>query len=801
MKISRRWLRRISGVADMPPASELAAILTGRGLEVESADKFADAEGIVIGKVLTAAAHPDADKLKLCTVNTGGEAQSIVCGAPNVAAGMTVAVAAPGARIGKTRITARSIRGVESAGMICSALELGIGEDAAGILQLEDELVAGADAAETLALDDDILDVAITPNRGDCLSHLGIAREVCAHLNIPLPSPPPPQHKADIDEVFPVRIDAAEACPFYGCVIIRDVNCALPSPVWLRTLLERCGMRAINAVVDITNYLAIVWGQPAHAFDLDKLNGGIVVRYAAAGENITLLDGTKKQLAADDLLIADHHQPAALGGVMGGLTSAVGADTKNILIEAASFAPEAVRGKTRRHQLTSEAAFRFERGVDSSLPPNALAIAARLIKTLCGGKAGNIHSAGSQSQSRAPICADGNGMRGLLGMPDITNAAAAKMLRASGIETETREDGMLVAVPPLWRFDLHIAADIAEEVARAWGYHRIKATVPKANAPLMPPADFAESRLRRFFAARGFFEIVSYAFVPREWERRFGDKKAVALQNPISEEMAVMRTQLFAGLMAAARFNAGHRQERGALFEIGKCFYHNDESESDNLPQQPQQLGALVWGAAKPLQWHGNRAADLYDLKGVVEDMLPDVIADSLAEDKTPPVFHPRRAAALVVGGEMVGMIGECHPRLADDWGFRSPPLMFELSLDKLRRSPPAKVREVSRFPLVWRDVAMLAPSDGAVGGLLAKARAAAKAPVIGVELFDCYAGDNLPSGKKSFALRITMQGKEKNLTDKDINKAEAQVCAVLAAFGAQVREQAGEAKDRGEEQ
>lgn len=787
----------------MPPVAEVAAILTGRGLEVESVAGFADAAGIVVGKVLSAAAHPNADKLKLCQVDTGGgESQSIVCGAPNVAAGMTVAVAAPGARIGKMTITARSIRGVESAGMICSAKELGIGEDGGGILPLEDNHKAGADVGGILALDDAILDVSVTPNRGDCLSHLGIAREVCAHLNKPLPVCPAAQHEADIDEVFPVRIDAAEACPFYGCVILRDVDSTRLSPLWLRSLLERCGMRPINAVVDITNYLALAWGQPAHAFDLDKLDGGIIVRRAIGGESITLLDGIGRQLAADDLLIADNHKPLALGGVMGGLESGVNAATKNILIEAASFAPESVRGKTRRYQLTSEAAFRFERGVDPALPHRALAIAARMIKELCGGKAGRIHSAGESAKPRAPIVVNGDKMRGLLGIPAITDAAAIKMLGAMGIETTINNDGMLAAAPPSWRYDLHIAADIAEEAARAWGYERIAATMPKAAVPLLPPPVNADSHLRRFFAARGFCEVISYAFVPREWERLFGNGGAVALQNPISEEMAVMRTQLFAGLMAAARFNAGHRQERGALFEIGRCFSRNDDNDGgdgkgddkdkggiDKLPKQPQRIGAIIWGDTAPPQWHGSRRADIYDLKGIVEDLLPDVITDPLAESKTPPCFHPRRAASMVLDGEVIGIIGECHPRLADDWGFRAAPLMFELAADKLRQKPMTKVGAVSRFPLVWRDVAMLAPLDTAVGMLLTKARAMAKPPITGIALFDCYTGDNIPAGRKSFAMRITMQGRDKNLTDKDIQKGVAQVCAVLAKFGATVRE------------
>ena len=799
MKISRRFLARVVG-SETPAAQSLADILTGRGLEVESCERVANAEGIVVGKVLQAGAHPNADKLKLCAVDIGGgEAKSIVCGAPNVEGGMTVAVAPPGARVGGVKLSARKIRGVESNGMICSARELGVGEDEAGILPLEDEHKAGADAGDILFLNDDVLDVGITPNRGDCLSHLGIAREVCASENLPLPQPQV-KHAPDIKETFPVTIDAPQACPFYGCVVLRGADCSRPSPVWMQTLLERCGMRAINAVVDVTNYIALLWGQPLHAFDLDKLSGGIRVRFAEEGERILLLDGVERKLAADDLVIADHKVAAAMGGVMGGLQSGVGEGTKNILLEAASFAPEVVRGRTRRHQITSEAAFRFERGVDPALPPLALAEAARLIKMFCGGEAGAVHSSGEGMKARDEIVVESDAMRGLLGMPEIADEDAAKMLRAMGIDAQIKNKS-LHARPPSWRFDLHLPADIGEEVARAWGYGRVAETAPLARwrAPSLPSRRFSSSRARGFFAARGFCEVVSYAFVPREWEAQFGgEHKPVELQNPISEEMAVMRTQLFAGLMSAARFNAHHRQERAALFEIGRCFYPpppgaKGENGDAPLPLQPQCLGGLIWGAAAPLQWHGNRAGDFYDLKGALEDFLRDTGAlfEPLEDEaKTPRVYHPRRAVAIVLHGEHIGTAGECHPRLADAWDFRAPPVLFELDFDSLRRvAAPLRVREVARLPLVWRDVAMLAPAQAAVGGLLEAARAAARAPVTGVDLFDCYAGDNIPAGKKSFAVRITLQGSKSNLTDKDINKAVERVCAALEGAGARRRE------------
>ncbi len=839
MKISRRRLARFILQTQTPSAAELAEILTGRGLEVESCAPVATASGIVFAKVRTVAPHPNADKLHLCEVDVGdGTARKIVCGADNVRAGMTVALAPPGARLGKTKISKRAIRGEESEGMICSEKELGVGEDAAGILSLDDcdgagAVTVGESAEESLALNDDILDIAVTPNRGDCLSHLGIAREVCAHFGSP-PQPPAVEHRADIDETFPVEIEAPAACPYYGCVVLRGVaDAAQQSPLWLRSLLERCGMRPVGAVVDVTNYLALAWGQPLHAFDLDKLHSGIRVRFAKDGEKLPLLDGANPALSPDVLLIADGKGGVAIGGVMGGAASAVGARTQNILLEAASFAPETVRGKTRRFQLSSEAAFRFERGVDAALPPRALAEAARLIKEICGGKAGPVHSAGTPPPARGTIAVGGDAMRGVLGMPEISDAAAAKMLNAMGIQSE-HSGGELRARPPSWRFDLELPEDIMEEVVRAHGYGKMRESAPLARAVFAPPPPrFCAAAARRFFAARGFCEIVSYAFVPREWERQFGAGDAVALQNPISEDMAVMRTQLFAGLMAAARFNARRRQERAALFELGRCFRAedgdypaeagdgngndngnddhrvnspgNDGHRNDNLsdgakvrhlkklPAQSLRLGGLLWGDSAPTQWQGNRPGDFFDLRGLLEDFLRGAEAEfaPLPEgEESPKFFHPRRVARILLNGKEAGALGECHPRVAGKWDFRTPPLFFELDFDLLQKTAGMKtVAPVSRFPLVWRDLALFAPADFAAGELLARARAAAKAPAAAVDLFDSYAGGNIPQGQKSVALRVMLQGAESNLTEKDINSAVEKICAALRQCGAKLRE------------
>lgn len=799
MKFSRRWLSDfLSPAGQLPDDDALAALLTARGIEIESHTATAAAAGLLVGEVLTVSPHPNAQKLSLCEVAVGkNEKATIVCGAPNVRPGQRVAVAPPGARVAQMLMQKRDIRGVTSAGMLCSAHELGIGDDAGGIMTLAaDELASGAPLDDYLQFSDAVFDAKITPNRGDCLSHLGLAREIAAALNCQL-QPPTPALQQQTDEIFPIEI-ATAACPYYGCVVIRNADAARPSPWWLRTRLQRCGLRPVGAAVDITNYVMLATGQPLHAFDLNTLSGGICVRMAATNEPLTLLDGTTVNCDADTLLIADQKQALALGGVMGGMASAVTAGTKNILLEGAFFTPTAVRGKTARYGLTSEAAYRFERGVDPTMAAPALALAADLFRQICGGQAGPLHAAGQPPPPAAPISITGESLRGIIGVNDIGTAEAAGMLTAMGIDSTANRD-VIHATPPPWRFDLEKPADLVEEVVRAWGYDKLPETTPPGGCNILPlpPLPFSAAAVRRRFAALGFSEIVTYAFVSPLWEERLqaGRGTPLAIKNPINQDLSVMRTTLLGGLLDRALFNLNHRQESLRLFELGRCFIGGDI----NAPWQQTQplfVAGLALGKTAPAQWGASeRDSDFFDLKGWLETFLQHAEQVRFAEHPLPAFLHPHQSSGIyaAINGrqEHLGVLGVLHPALATTFGFRRPPLVFELNMELLggvRVLPQAA--EVSRFPAVRRDLSVVADAATPAQTVLACAHNAATAtPVTGVTLFDRHESDNIGDGKKCYGLRLTMQGTTANLTDDDINRVLSAVTEALGAAGMALRQ------------
>ena len=579
-----------------------------------------------------------------------------------------------------------------------------------------------------------------------------------------------------------VSIDAPDACPLYGCVIVRDVDNSVATPARLLSRITQCGGRGVNAAVDITNYVLLETGQPLHAFDLDKLHGALCVRYAQDGEKITLLDGKTMCCDSDTLMIADEKRAVAMAGVMGGSDTGVDENTRNILLEGAFFTPQVVRGKTGRHNLNSEAAFHFERGVDYRLAPAALRRAAGLLTKTCGGRKGPVSRTGVEPTAKE-IKVQGDFIRETLGMPEIKNTDAVRLLADMAVPGVCQGDEITVS-PPSWRFDLQLSVDIVEEVVRTWGYEHIVETAPAGgrNLPSMPSQPFSSEATRRFFAARGFYEIISYSFVPPAWEKDFGAGAAIRLKNPISEDMSVMRTSLLGGLMNCARFNVSHKQGRIRLFEIGRCFFPDD---ADDLPKQPQRLAGLVYGPEKPAQWGENtRASDFYDLKGVLEFFLGALRTTVEVLRQPPPYLHPAKAGSILWEGESLGIFGEAHPRVALDWDFRRPPLIFELDFERLysrKESPVAAA--VSRFPVVSRDLAILAPEGTVAADLLAATRLI-QAPVSAVDLFDFYVGGNIPPGKKSFGLRVTMQGDKQNLKDEDINAALDKITSALADVG-----------------
>ena len=810
MKISRRWLRHfIHSSAQLPTDDTLAARLTNRGFEIETVTPAGDAAGIVLGKILSVSAHPQASRLNLCGVDIGGATLDIVCGAPNVAVGALVAVAPPGARVGGAVMQKRDIRGVESAGMICSAKELGAGGDGDGIMIFDRAeggavvdgggesapLAVGDGLDDYLFLSDVIFAAGLTPNRGDCFCHLGMAREVAAiaggNLAALYAGAPSFAETPQLADVFPVRIDdkAKDACPYYGCVVIRGVDCSRPTPWWMRTLLERCGARSINAAVDVTNYVMLALGQPLHAFDLDKLSKGICVRFAAAGEKVALLDGSEAVGRADTLLIADAQGGVALGGVMGGLDSMVCEDTKNILLEGAFFSPAAVRGRTQQFNLTSEAAFRFERGVDSRLPPRALALGARLIAGIGGGQFGPLQTAGTPPPSIAPIHVGGKNIRALIGAK-IATATAKKYLSDLQIPTVVAGDELTVS-PPSWRFDLEQPADVAEEVVRSWGYDKLPEIMPHGQQlpPILPPQPFAPSRVRRRFAELGFLEAITYAFVPPKWEQMLStdEAKLTRITNPISEDMSVMRTTLLGGLLDRALFNLHHRQENIKLFELGRCFGGEGEDWRD---EQPLLLAGVAIGATQAAHWARQvRQNDFFDVKGWLESFLG---ADALfMVDEVPPFLHPGQSVRIVAAkdGAVLGAAGVLHPQTAAAWGFRRIPLVFELKLQSLMelcRLPQAAVP--SHFPLVERDLSVMAKGQTAEAVLSCARNAAQNHPFVGVFLFDRYEGDSIMGKEVCYGVRLQMQGTTENLTEDDINCATSRVLSALHAAGFSLR-------------
>ena len=801
MKISRKWLAEFVDGA-LPAAPELAALLTARGLEVEETHSCAPASGAVLAAQIVHAEKIPNSKQRLCKINFGASKPAqVVCGAPNAKVGVVSAFAKPGAKLAGNKIAARDIRGVRSNGILCSAAELGLAAESDMIMEFrQNEFEPGESLIAPLLMNDDILEVAVTPNRGDCLSHLGIAREVAAALGFKVRAPNL-KHSADLRETFAVKIDqnARAACPYYGCVILREVNAAAPAAWRVRARIERCGMRAVNAPVDATNYFALAIGQPLHAFDLDKLSGEIRVRFAKRGEKIKLLvDDIIAQCEKTDLLIADRKSGAALGGVMGGAESAVSESTRNILLEAAHFAPSVVRGRTRKFGVASEAAFRFERGVDFKLPPLALAGASAMIRAACGGKAGPVSSAGKAPPSRKKISVLISRVRDLSGARDLTAKESAALLQNLGVPAIAKaqksggkvRDEMLTISPPSWRFDMEIAEDVVEEILRARGYDKMPEEIPSQGRafPSMPPSPFSERRARAFWAARGWREIVTYAFVPRAWEEELRDSRApIELANPISAELSAMRSGLWGGLLDRAQFNLRRGAERLRLFESGRCFFPNAKNAGvKKLPEQELRLGGLALGDALPQQWGAeSRKTDFYDVKGALEEFLATA---ELAAEFVPledcAALHPGRAARILRGGKEVGRLGELHPAISSRWEFRDSPILFELNLSELGRVcafPHA--RPFSRLPRVRRDLAITVAEEIPAGRALAVARRFGGADFLeSAELFDLHVGGGIAAGRKGLGLRLTLRGESENLTDDEIAESVGRVAGALRA-------------------
>ncbi|NBS57123.1 MAG: phenylalanine--tRNA ligase subunit beta [Betaproteobacteria bacterium] len=793
MLIPESWLRTLANPS--MTTAELAHLLTMSGLEVESCTPVAPPfTGIVVGEVLTVAKHPNADKLSLCSVNAGqGEPLQIVCGAPNVRAGMKVPLAMIGASLPGLEIKAAKMRGVESQGMLCSARELGMSEDHSGLLELDAAAVVGGNVRDLLQLDDHVFEIKLTPNKADCLSVLGVAREVAALTRAKLlpPDVKPVAAKSDAKVAF--GITDADGCGRFTGRAIRNVNAKAPTPDWMKQRLERAGQRSISALVDVTNYVMLELGRPLHVYDQDKLSGAIDVRWGRAGEKLKLLNEQTVDVDANVLCIADGSGPIGLAGIMGGDSTKAELETTNIFLESAFFFPAAIAGRSRRYNFSSDASHRFERGVDFDNNIAGIERATQLVLDICGGEPGPTVDLVSRLPERKPVAMRIDRARKIIGVPVSADEMADIFTRLS--LPFTRSDDAFTVTPPSYRFDIEIEEDLIEEIARVYGFERIPANPPSAPAAMRTEPEGRRSlhALRALLAGRDYQEVVNFSFVDAGWEADLaGNPDPIKLLNPIASHQSVMRSTLLGGLIETIRYNAARKLSRIRVFEVGRAFLRDASVKEGDLAvaglHQPMRIAAAAFGPADEEQWGiPVRGVDFFDLKADVEAMVWPRAARF--EAATHPALHPGRSARVWVDGEALGWIGELHPRWQARFELPQPVVVFELDATLLQAVPVPHPGQPSRFPSVVRDLAVLVDAERPVQALLDALSAEKPAIVRSVRLFDLYHGKNLPAGRKSLAFRIVMQDTEKTLTDAEADSAIAQMIELLGQrFGATLR-------------
>ena len=790
MRFSERWLRTM-----VDPALDTAGLcdrLTMSGLEVESAAPAAPPfSGVVVARIVQVDPHPNADRLRVCRVDVGtAEPLNIVCGAPNAAVGMKVPCATVGAQLpGGQLIDQATMRGVQSQGMLCSASELGIDADASGLLALPDEAVVGADLRAALGLDDALITLKITPNRADCLSILGIARDVAAVTGatlVPLPDVPAP---VDARAEHAVRIEDAVACPRFVSRVIEGIDAKAPAPAWMKQRLERSGIRSISAVVDITNYVMLELGQPLHAYDDRLLDGPIIVRFARTGEKLTLLNEQVLDLEPDLLLVADGQKPLGLAGIMGGEHSGISDTTTTVLLEGAFWNPAIIQGKSRRLGFTSDAGYRFERGVDFAGCARAVERATRLILEICGGRAGPLSDVQGALPRCEPIRVRPARVARLLGVT-VPSPTIGILFGRLGFSFERAGEDFLVT-PPSYRFDLAIEEDFVEEIARLYGFDAIPVTASSHPQTMLPDVEAVRPALaiKQRLVACGWQEAITFSFVSSAWESmlypaRDGRTAPIAVTNPIAAHLDVMRTTLAGGLLDVLRTNLARKHERIRVFEAGRCFWRADHGYD-----QPVRLGGLAYGDALPEQWGcATRSVDLFDVKGDLASLVAPRTLTTLRTGHD--LLHPGRAASVLVDGSPVGWLGELHPRIVKAFELPRAPILFELDLASLLSCAVPTARPVSRLPIVRRDLAVVVADSLPAQEVLTALEASKPGHVDAIRLFDVYHGPGIEPGKKSLAILVLMQDTERTLTDVDIDATVSGLLQVLnTRFGATLRQ------------
>jgi phenylalanyl-tRNA synthetase beta chain len=807
MQFPESWLREFCN----PPltSEELADTLTMGGFEVEERRPAAPPfTKIVVGEIKEAVQHPNADRLRVCQVDVGqGALLNIVCGAPNARVGIKVPTALVGAELppgedGKPfHIKLGKLRGVESQGMLCSARELQLSEDHGGLLELAGEAPIGTDIREWLRLDDTLLTLKLTPNLAHGLSVYGIARELAPLTGTPLRTPAiepvAPQH----DDKLPVKVEAPDLCGRFSGRIVRGVNTQATTPAWMVDRLARCGQRSVTALVDISNYVMFEYGQPSHIFDFDKIHGGLTVRWGRAGEQLKLLNGSTITVDEKVGVIADDREVESLAGIMGGDATSVSDDTRNIYVEAAFWWPEAVQGRSRRFNFSTDAGHRYERGVDPSRTVQVIERITQLIQQICGGKAGPIDDQTLKLPELKPVTLRVARASRVIGMP-LTQAQCVDALTRLGFALHEGE-GVITVTPPPHRFDLTIEEDLIEEVARLVGYNNLPTTPPLApvTARVKPESQRSRFAVRHRIAALGYQETINFSFVEAEWERDLaGNADPVKLLNPIASQMSVMRSSLIGSLLQVLKFNLDRKAPRVRVFELGRVFLRDASVATTDSTvkgvRQPMRVAALAWGDAQAARWDGKpQRADFFDAKGDVEALLAPAVPTF--ERTEHPALHPGRAARVLLDGREIGVVGELHPRWRQQWDFAQAPVLFELDLDAVTARTVPVAQPVAKHQAVERDVALVVAESVAAGAVLDAARAAPTQGLLrDAVLFDIYrpqpgaaSTGGLADGEKSLAVRLSFQSDAGSLTDEQIDAAvQAVLAQAAAAAGARLR-------------
>lgn len=793
MKISERWLREWAN--PRLDTKALAERLTMAGIEVGAITPAAQTlSQIVVGQIVSITAHPQADRLRVCEVSTGkGQSRTIVCGAANAAVGMKAPVALPGATLPNgTIIKEADVRGVTSAGMLCSAQELGLEEKSDGLLDLGPDVKVGDDIVRALALDDNILEIELTPNRGDCLSVRGLGRELSAITGATFRSPRLRKARATSRRRIDVKLDAATDCPRYVGRVIENISPDAVTPLWMRERLRRAGQRSIHPVVDVTNYVMLEFGQPMHAFDIEKLDGRIVVRRAKGKESLALLDGSTVTIEPGTLLIADGRGPIALAGIMGGQESAVGVGTRQVFLESAYFMPDVIAGRARSLGKQTESSHRFERGVDSTLQVSAIERATELLLAIVGGKAGPLIERQSKNHlpKSKPILLRTGRVERVLGTA-LRPSVFPQVLSRLGMRV-TRAGKDLRVTPPSWRFDVAREVDLIEELARVIGYDKIPSKRPSIQ---MAPASVTEtrineSRIRSAMVDREYNEVVTYSFVDSALLQLLDPgTSALALINPISADMAVMRTSLWPGLIQALLFNQNRQQTRIRFFEIGRRFIPNGSELS-----QERRLAGVAVGSVHAEQWGvQKREVDFYDIRGDIEALFTlGGRRDELRLVQTShAALHPGQSAEVIVAGKPVGITGTLHPEIQTKLGLDRKVLLFDLDLAALLEAKKPRFQEVSRFPGTRRDISLDLSEEIPAETVLKRTQDVAGNLLVNLELFDEYRGKGIDSGRKSLSLGLTLQDSSRTLKETEVEAVISRIIAALQTeLGARLRSQ-----------